>query len=175
MSYYCSFLKLMKKIFIVFAIILMTSCASKPHIHQYVLENGSSMFFIPASLWQDRDISAELDFNFKNDINIKTVCNITITQKKTTPKSISSLAFVVDSQIYPLYDTQVLFIDSKNNSVRLTSLLEYNDFITIMKSDNTLFKLNVNNSVYTCKPSENYPALRDEFQNNVLSIDQILN
>ena len=164
----------MRKIIIVLVSAVIVSCASDPVVQIYKMPDNSSLYFIPASEWRGNDLSAEVDFNFKDNANIQTICNISITGKEAMPKGISSLSFTADSLEYILSDVKILFIDSKNHVLRITSFLQHDEFIAMMKSENIVLHIKMNDSLYECKPSGSFNSLKKEFHDNFYILDQIL-
>ncbi|MDR3247677.1 MAG: hypothetical protein LBT39_02720 [Treponema sp.] len=164
----------MKKLGILFVSILIISCASRPYIRQFRLADDTNMYFFPASTWSGGDVIAKADFNFKSNADIEIICNISITQKASMPKGISSLVFISDLREYPLSDVQILLVDSKTNTVRITSLLGHDDFLAMMKSNEVVLQITMDEMKYECIPDADFSILKTEFQNTYFAMENIL-
>jgi hypothetical protein len=164
----------MKKAYIFLIPFFTLCCASQPYIRQYTLDNGTRMYFIPASTWTGNNITIDADFNFKNDVDIKITCNMSLTGRTALPKGISSISVTADSDEYPLSDIQILSLDNKTNTVRLTSLLKHADFLRIIKANDITIRLTMNGLNYECVPSREFSILKNEFKNNYFVLEGIL-
>jgi hypothetical protein len=132
------------------------------------------MYFLPASTWIGNDIRLDVDFNFKSNANIETICNISIRQKGKLLNGLSSIVFYADSIDYPLNTIKILSVDSRSNMVRITSGLNHDNFLEMMKSRNIFLQIIVDGIKYECIPSEEFLILRNEFQNNYFTIANVL-
>jgi hypothetical protein len=164
----------MKKILFFLAPVVIFSCLTEPQIRQYNINSDTTMYFLPASAWNGNNIQADIDFNFKNNINIKTICNISIRREKELPSGLSNLLLNADSIDYYLYDIKILLVDSRTNMVRITATLSHADFLKIMKSKNIYFEIIIDEVKYKCTPSRRFLILQNEFQNNYFIINNIL-
>jgi hypothetical protein len=133
------------------------------------------MYFLPASTWAGNDFKIDIDFNFKNDAAIETICNISIRQKGKLPKGISSIILNANSIDYFLHDMETLSIDSKINMARITSRLSYDNFLNIMKAENVYLQIIIDGLRYKCIPSREFLMLQSEFQNSYFEIANIVN
>jgi hypothetical protein len=133
------------------------------------------MYFFPASKWIGNKTNIEIDFNFKDDMSIETICNISIKQKGKLAKGISSILLNADSIDYYLNDLKILSIDSRLNIVRITSVLSYDNFIKIMRSKNISLQIIIDGLKNECIPTGDFFRLQEEFQNNYLVHENILN
>jgi hypothetical protein len=133
------------------------------------------MYFFPASTWLGNKIKAEIDFNFKDDMNIETICNISIKQKGKLAKGTFSILLNADSIDYYLKDIKILSVDSRSNTVRITSVLSYNNFIKIMESKNISLQIIIDDSKNECAPTRDFFRLQEEFQNNYLMVEENIN
>lgn len=132
------------------------------------------MYFLPASTWMGNDISIDIDFNFKSDAHIETICNINIRQKGKLPRGLSSVTLKADSIDYSLYDIKILSVDSRTNTVRITSKLSHDTFLQVMQSKDLSLNIIIEGVPYACIPSEAFLILQREFQNNYFEIEHIL-
>jgi hypothetical protein len=132
------------------------------------------MYFLPASTWTGNDLKMDIDFNFKNDVDIETICNISIRQKGKLPRGLSSIMLNADSSNYFLYDMRTLSVDSRINMVRITSKMSYNSFLKIMKSKNVYLQIIIDGIKYECIPSREFLQIQAEFQDNYFEIENIL-
>jgi hypothetical protein len=165
----------MKKLLFLFVPFFILSCAStQPQIRKYALTSDTDMYFLPASTWTGNAISLIIDFNFKTNANIETICNININQEGKLPSGLSSILFNADSVDYPLHAIKVLSVDSRSNTVRITSNLSHDDFLAIMKSKNIFLQTVINETKYECTPTDEFLTLQSEFQNSYLTIGNIL-
>jgi flagellar biosynthesis regulator FlaF len=132
------------------------------------------MYFFPASTWIGNKIKVEIDFNFKDDMNIETICNISIKQKGKLAKGISLISLNADSIDYPMNDIKILSINSRLNTVRITSVLSYDNFLNIIRSNNISLQIIIDGLMNECIPAKDFFTLQEEFQNSYLMIDDIL-
>jgi hypothetical protein len=132
------------------------------------------MYFLPASTWIGNNIKLEIDFNFKNNANIETICNISIRQKGKLLNGLSSILFHADSADYPLNTIKILSVDSRSNMVRITSTLSHDDFLKVMKSKDAFLQIIIDGIKYECIPTDEFLTLRSEFQNNYFIIANML-
>jgi hypothetical protein len=132
------------------------------------------MYFLPASTWIGNKIKAEIDFNFKDNTNIETLCNISIKQREGLAQGISSMSLTADSIDYPLNNIKILSIDSRLNTVRITSALSHDDFLKVMGSKNISLQIIIDGLRNECIPTRDFFILQDEFQNNYLMVKNIL-
>jgi hypothetical protein len=121
------------------------------------------MYFISPTTWKGDGVTIVIDFNFKDDMSIDTICNINIIRKDTLPKGISSLILKADTVDYALKDVQVLIIDSERKTVRVTSTLSANDFLKAMMAHDMTVNIAMNNQHYRCKPSGAFVKLKKIF------------
>lgn len=166
--------KIMRKLFVALLPIVLLSCSSAPSIRQYNLSSGAKMYFISATTWKGKGANIVIDFNFKDDMTIDTICNINIIQKDVLPKGISSLILKADTVDYSLKDIQVLVIDSENKTVRITSTLDANDFIKVMMSNNMTLNIAMNNQQYECRPSSEFLKLKKIFAEEYMARAEVL-
>ncbi|MDR1904838.1 MAG: hypothetical protein LBQ88_21470, partial [Treponema sp.] len=131
----------MKKPLLILIPFSILSCVTRPQIKQYNLSSDTNMYFFPASTWIGNTINAAIDFNFKNDAAIETICNISIRQKEKLPSGISSILFNADSIAYSLNNQKVLSVDTRSNMVRITSVLSHDNFLKILRSKNILLQI----------------------------------
>jgi hypothetical protein len=164
----------MKKLLSAFASFFMLSCVTQPHIRQYNLSSGAAMYFLPASTWTGNDLQLDVDFNFKSDPQVETICNITIRQKGKLPHGLSSIVFNADSAAYPVTAIKILSVDSRSNAVRISSALSHDDFLKLMNSTNIFLHIIMNETTYKCLPTADFFSLQHEFQNNYFAIETIL-
>jgi hypothetical protein len=132
------------------------------------------MYFFPASTWTGNNLKIDIDFNFKNDVDIETICNISIRQKGKLPRGLSFMMLQADSIDYFLYDMRTISVDSRKNMVRITSKIGYNNFLKIMKSENVYLQIIIDGKKYECIPSRKFLQIQAEFQNNYFEIENIL-
>jgi hypothetical protein len=132
------------------------------------------MYFLPASTWTGNNIKLDIDFNFKSNANIETICNISISQKGKLLNGLSSILFHADSIDYPLNAIKILSVDSRANMVRVTSGLSHDDFLKVMISKNIFLQIIVDGIEYECIPTDEFLTLRNEFQNNYFTIANML-
>jgi hypothetical protein len=165
----------MKKLLIPLIPFFILSCASRPYIKQYNLSDGTNMYFISASTWNGDKIRVHVDLNFKDNAEIEVICNMSIRQKASLPRGISSIVLNADACEYPLSDIQILLVDSRKNTVRITSLLNHDNFLKIMKSKAVTLQLIISGVHYECTPSKEFLILKDEFQNNYFAMNELLN
>ena len=164
----------MNKVLILIIQFFVFSCVTQSYIKQYNLNNDTSMYFFPASTWIGSEMKIEIDFNFKDDANIETICNISIRQKGKLVKGISSILFNADSIGYSLNNIKILSINSRSNIVRITSVLSHDDFLKIMSSKNTSLQIIIDGIKNEYIPTRNFFILQEEFQNNYFIIESIL-
>ena len=129
---------------------------------------------MPASTWTANDLKIDIDFNFKDDPDIETICNIDIRQKKKLPRGVSLIILTADSTDYILRDMKTLSVDSRTNTARITSKLKGDDFLKMIKSENIYLKIIIDGLKYKCIPGREFLTLRDEFQNNYFAIESLL-
>ena len=153
----------MKKLLFCLTAVFLFSCASQPYIHEFTLGNNEKMYFFPTTEWNAKKITVSIDFNFKNQDEIPVICNISVLQKSGMPKMVSNFAFYADSAEYRLSEVKTLFVDSRKNLVRVTSLLDQDDFRKLMDANTISLKLSVDNVQYECVPSRQFYSLRSEF------------
>jgi hypothetical protein len=132
------------------------------------------MYFLPASTWIGDKIKTEIDFNFKDDAKVDTICNVSIKQKGKLAQGISSILLSADAVDYSLNDIKIIAIDSRSNIVRITSVLSRDDFLKIMRSKNVSLQITVEGLKNECMPTRNFFILQEEFQNNYLMLENIL-
>jgi hypothetical protein len=132
------------------------------------------MYFLPASTWTGDNIRLDIDFNFKSNATIETICNMSIKQKGKLPNGLSAILFHADSIDYPLNAIQILSVDSRSNMARISSGLSHDNFLEMMKSKNIFLQIIIDGIKYECVPSEEFLILQNEFQNNYLALANIL-
>jgi hypothetical protein len=132
------------------------------------------MYFLPASTWTGNDLEVDIDFNFKNDVDIETICNISVRQKGKLPRGLSFIMLNADSIDYSLYDMRTLSVDSRTSMVRITSKMSCNNFLKMMKSKNIYLQIIIDGIKYECIPSREFLQMQAEFQNNYFEIENIL-
>jgi hypothetical protein len=166
--------KMMRKILIVLLPFVLLSCSSVPSIQQYNLSSGTKMYFISATTWKGNGVNIVIDFNFKDDMTIDTICNINITQKDALPRGISAIILKADTVDYALKDVQVLVIDSEHKTVRITSTIDANDFLKAMMSNDMTLNIAMNNQQYQCKPSDEFLKLKNIFVEEYIARGEVL-
>jgi hypothetical protein len=164
----------MKKLLFILIPFSILSCVTRPQIKQYNLSGDTNMYFFPASIWIGDDINAAVDFNFKNDADIETICNISIRQKEKLPSGISSILFNADSIDYSLNNLKILSVDNRSDTVRITSVLSHDNFLKIMRSKDVFLQIIIDGIKHECTPNKDFLILQNEFQNNYLTIENIL-
>jgi hypothetical protein len=132
------------------------------------------MYFFPASTWIGGKIKTEIDFNFKDDANIDTICNVSIIQKGKLAQGISSILLRADDIDYSLNNIKIISIDSRSNMARITSVLSHDNFLKIMRSKNVSLQITIEGLKNECMPTGDFFILQEEFQNNYLMIETIL-
>jgi len=156
----------MKKLIFCFLSVYLISCTTQSNIQRFNLDNNITMYFFPATDWKTDALVASVDFNYKTETDIPVICNITIQKRNSMIRTASSFIFYADSAEYSLSDVRILRTDNRNSLVRITSVLDHDDFLRIIDAENVLLRLTVNDVQYECSPSKNFDLLRDEFLNN---------
>jgi hypothetical protein len=164
----------MKKLLFILIPFSILSCVTHPQIKQYNLSGNTNMYFFPASTWIGNNINAVIDFNFKNDATIETICNISIRQKDKLPSGISSIMVTADSIDYSLNNLRILSVDNRSDTVRITSVLNHDNFLKIMRSKDVFLQIIIEGIKHECIPNRDFLLLQNEFQNNYLTIENIL-
>jgi hypothetical protein len=164
----------MIKILIFLFPLVLLSCSSVPSIRQYNLSSGTKMYFISATTWKGNGVNIVIDFNFKDDMTIDTICNINIIQKDVLPRGISSLILKANTVDYALKDVKVLVIDSEHKTVRVTSTIGANDFLKAMMSNDMTLNIAMNNQHYQCKPSGEFLKLKKIFVEEYMARGEVL-
>ena len=165
----------MKKTLILLMSLFVLSCVTHKNIKQYNFADNTIMYFLPASTWLGDNLKANIDFNFKNNIETETICNISIIRKGKLPSGISSILFNADSVTYSLNNIKLLSVDSRSGMVRITSVLHHDDFLEVMKSHTIFLEIIIDGEKYKCIPQKDFLLLQEEFQNNYFEIANILN
>jgi hypothetical protein len=156
-------------------LIVLFSCATQYGIKQYLYKENIKMYFLPPSAWKAQNLTVNLDFNFKDDPESKTICNLSLIQKGHLPGRISAISINADSVVYPLENIKIITVESKSNKVRLTSILDNESFLMIMKSKNIYLEIIMNETIFNCMPQKDFHKIHEEFQADYYTIEGILN
>ncbi|MDR2943022.1 MAG: hypothetical protein LBV17_10565 [Treponema sp.] len=137
------------------------------NIQQFLMPNGVTMYFLQPTQWRGGGIYAEIDFNYKTKEETDVICNISIIDKKGIPKGISAMTFTGDNISFRLTELKVLFAESNNNKIRITSNFNRDEFIQFMRREEIYFEITMNDKTEKLLPSKEFIRLKTNFINDL--------
>jgi len=136
-------------------------------VQRFSMLDGVDMYFLPPTKWNGNGVYAEIDFNYKTKQETDTICNITINGKKEMPNGISTVIFSGNNNSYKLTGLSVIWAESKNKKLRITTNFNRDDFLQFIRSDKLYLEIQMNNKTYKLLPSKAFLRLRTDFINDL--------
>jgi hypothetical protein len=153
----------MKKYLGILLIFLSACSTNSQYIRVFSIDETSRMFFIPSTVWLNKEIEFDVDFTYRDNAELPTLCNISIIQKNAMPRGVSKIDFRGDGKTYSVYDIKGLSAESKKNLLRITSSMSHDDFLALMKSEDIKINIILDHKEYECIPSDVFSKFRQEF------------
>jgi len=126
----------------------MYSCRSFPEIDIWAMDEGVFQYYIHPTKLKGLQTEKQVEMDFtvhqyrKNPEENKIFCKFSILKKNEIGSDLSAAYFIINSnpeeRIY-LKDIELMFIKSKDNKVRFTSLIEDQNFKKLVSAEEYIF------------------------------------
>ena len=114
------------------AALFLACCVGAPRVVSYYVDRGVMQYYLMPSTFHGEGATLSIDFAIRVEANQEqpAICNFTIKAKKDLPRTIRRAHFqLLDSGgDIELREIVVLFIERRDNEIRMTSTMEVADF-----------------------------------------------
>jgi hypothetical protein len=150
---------------LLFVAVLMQACRSFPEIDIWAMDEGVYQYYIHPTRLKgvQTEKLVEMDFTVhqyrKNPENNKIFCKFSILKKNDLGSDLSDAYFIINNdpeERIHLKDIELMFIKSKDNKVRFTSLIEDKNFERLVSGREYIFVIEYNTpkETFTFVPTE---------------------
>jgi hypothetical protein len=144
---------------------LFAGCAGAPKVVSYFVEKGVMQYYLMPVGFNGSKADASIDFTVRaqKDVKNPVICNFTVKTRTDPPKRVERAEFrLIDAEkTLVLHDIEVLFIERAAREIRLTSMMEREDFDALLSSKKVLFDVFCDTGEYSFTPTGDfYGALK---------------
>jgi len=118
-------------------------------------------YYIPQTKWKGKNVFAITDFTYRQaNLNGGAICNISFVLKKSPPKIVNTVKFIVDDKVYLIEKISPMFREHSAKLVRVSININKEYFIKILAANSLKLTAVIDDLKYEFSPPSVF--LRDK-------------
>jgi hypothetical protein len=158
----------LKSFYIIISLIIFSGCSSmQGSIRFFARPNNQLLIHIPPTEWETNNKifdSIIPDITYLSDTDETVTCNISIIGKKSTPRNVTNIKFIIDTTEIVLNDISVLYTNTPQSELRLTAKFNKEQLFLMAKSNTIKLQFDSQGISY-------YAEANKKFYKNMIEFD----
>ncbi len=155
--------------------VLFAGCAGAPKVISYFVEKGVMQYYLMPVGFSGSKADASIDFTVRvqKDVRNPVTCNFTVKTRTDPPKRVERAEFrLVDAEkTLALSNIEALFIERAAREIRLTSLMEREDFDALLTSKKVIFDVSCDTGEYSFTPSGDFYRALEQARIEIVDVE----
>ena len=153
---------------------MFAGCAGAPRVVSYFVEKGVMQYYLMPVGFGGGKADVNVDFTVRVQKGVKNpvICNFTVKTRTDPPKSVERAEFLlIDAEkTLALRDIEVLFIERAAREIRLTSIMDREDFDALLSSKIVLFDVFCDTGEYSFTPTGDFYRALEQARIEIIDV-----
>jgi hypothetical protein len=151
------------------SIIIVASCSTYGlGLQSFFVESGVMQYYIPQTKWKGKNASAISDFTYRqSNSNDGAICNISFILKKSPPRIVNTIKFIIDGNEYLIEKITPMFREHSAKLVRVSMNIKEEYFIKILTAKSLKLTAKIDGLEYEFSPSGAFLRDKKELYDNL--------